>query len=657
MSDVIYRVAVELSTKGDLSAQAGGAVSKLGAVDAAAKGATQSASTLASSLGHALESVADKAISVATSLAMIGAGGAFAAATYGVLKVNNELEKTKISIAAIFGAHGLSKDMPEGMTMATDIMAKMRKDAASLPGEFKDLVGIFKTISVPGFQAGASPEQVRTLSAKTMASGAVAGLPMEQTAREMAMLLEGRAGGHNVLGLRLAGLGGEKAEAFNKLTPEKRFAAVSKELDKFAPAIEAYKTSFEGLSSTLKDNVKGFLGQATSPLFEHIKKSLGEANDWFDTHGDKVSELAERIGDKLGAAWDWVIAKAKALAPIVEHVAVMLKEHSGEALGGAAMGLGALKFLPGLLSGKGLLSGLVGAVGAAPVAIGALAVAGAGKALADPDSPSHAQAVAAVDEIGGSIGKILETLRPVFSSLLTLGEHLGTTVLNVVSKFMPIVETIIEALAPVFQTVIEAVTPLIDILGGALADIFKILAPMVKDAMDALSPVLKIVADMVKENAQVLGEVLKPALQATCDALKVFAEAVKYTLGGLNEGLKWAKENKIPLTPIGAVEMLADTFAPTQKVGAAKVKDDPIPEVEPVLGWSISRLATSTDKLAKSTVGAGGGGGGVRIDKVEITISESHDPNRMARVVGGHLSDLARFRKSSPYVTNFSAAR
>jgi hypothetical protein len=56
-------------------------------------------------------------------------------------------------------------------------------------------------------------------------------------------------------------------------------------------------------------------------------------------------------------------------------------------------------------------------------------------------------------------------------------------------------------------------------------------------------------------------------------------------------------------------------------------------------------------------VGGGGGGGGVHVDRVEITISSNQDPNRVARVVAGHLADLARYRKSSPYVPNFSASR
>jgi hypothetical protein len=56
-------------------------------------------------------------------------------------------------------------------------------------------------------------------------------------------------------------------------------------------------------------------------------------------------------------------------------------------------------------------------------------------------------------------------------------------------------------------------------------------------------------------------------------------------------------------------------------------------------------------------MGAGGGGGGVHVDRVEITVSGNQDPNRVARVIASHLSDLARYRKSSPYVVNFSASR
>src|SRR5579883_673228 len=266
-ADVTYKVEIELSTKGNLARELGGLGGRADALDSAF-----------AKIGATLDSAIDRAASLVSTMAKIGAVGAGAAITYGVVKLNNELEKTQIALGAIFKANNLTSDIEGGIGLAGGVMKDMRRDAAALPGEFKDLVGIFKTVSVPGFQAGASIDELRKLSAHAMAVSAVVGLPMEQTARELAMLMEGRAGAHNVLGMRLAGLGGDRAEAFNKLPAAERLAAVRADLEKFAPAIEAYSHSFEGLSSTLIDNAKRFLGAATLPLFDRIKTALSDAN-------------------------------------------------------------------------------------------------------------------------------------------------------------------------------------------------------------------------------------------------------------------------------------------------------------------------------------------------------------------------------------------
>src|SRR6185436_18139051 len=97
-----------------------------------------------------------------------------------------------------------------------------------------------------------------------------------------AMLLEGRSGAHTVLGLRLAGLAGDKAHEFNSMNSGERLAFLTKEIDKYSGAIDLYSKSFEALSSTFKDNAGRFLQLATAPLFERIKDQLGKANAWFD---------------------------------------------------------------------------------------------------------------------------------------------------------------------------------------------------------------------------------------------------------------------------------------------------------------------------------------------------------------------------------------
>src|SRR5579859_4688074 len=325
MADVTYRVAIELATSGNLANQVGHSISRLDGLSGVLDRVGHEASTLAGSLAGAFEGAVEGAASLAATLGKVGAAAAVGAVTYATL-LNKELENTQIALAAIFGANGITASMPEGMGVAADVMAQMRKDAAALPGEFKDLVSIFKTISVPGFQAGASINELRDVAAQAMAVSQVMGLPMEQASRELAMLLEGRAGAHNVLGMRLAGLGGEKAEAFNKLPAAERLERVRTELEKFAPAIEAFSHSFEGLSSTLVDNAKRFLSLATAPLFERIKGALGEANAWFDGNEEKVNLWANLIGSRLADAFDVGREKVRAWWPEIEAFA----EHAYE---------------------------------------------------------------------------------------------------------------------------------------------------------------------------------------------------------------------------------------------------------------------------------------------------------------------------------------
>ncbi len=301
MADVTYRVAIELATHGNLASEVGQSISKLDGLSGTLGRVGHEAATLAGSLASAFEGAVEGAASLAATLGQVGAVAAIGAVTYGTLVLNKELENTQIALAAIFGANGITTSMPEGMSVAADVMSQMRKDAAALPGEFRDLVGIFKTISIPGFQAGASVDEVRAVAAQAMAVSQVMGLPMEQASRELAMLLEGRAGAHNVLGMRLAGLAGQRAEAFNKLTAADRLATVRTELEKFAPAIEAYSHSFEGLSSTLVDNAKRFLSLATTPIFDRIKGVLSDANSWFDDNQDKVTLWAS--GSAAPSTW------------------------------------------------------------------------------------------------------------------------------------------------------------------------------------------------------------------------------------------------------------------------------------------------------------------------------------------------------------------
>src|ERR1019366_9327127 len=116
--------------------------------------------------------VVDKVAEVGVGIAKWGTIGALGVVTLGVTKLNAEFEKTQISMAAVFNANGVSSNINSGLGIAKDMMTQIRKDAAALPGETGDLIGIFRANTIPGLRAGADIKGFEKFSANVMAAGA-----------------------------------------------------------------------------------------------------------------------------------------------------------------------------------------------------------------------------------------------------------------------------------------------------------------------------------------------------------------------------------------------------------------------------------------------------------------------------------------------------
>ena len=486
MGDSTYRVVLELATKGSLApgmAAAGNESDRLHGKVRNINSALGSMGSAGASVMNSFSGIADKVVGIATNMAALGAAGGIAAVVKGVFGINNSLEKTQIGLAAIFGANDLTKNMNDGMEAAGDVMKKMRADAAALPGEFKDLVDIFKDISVPGFQSGASIDQLRKMASQGMAVSAVMGLPMQQAGRELSMLLSGRAGAHNVLGLRIGGLSGDKAQAFNKMSGADRFEAVSKMLGKFAPAIDEFSKSFEGAWSTFKDNATRTWGQVTSPLFERMKSSFLGLNSAVDANQDRIDQLARMLGGKLANAFDVISARAAKLVPFLDKGLEKLATGDigsmlGKALGGvvgvkvAGMGAGMIGSLFGaigpamsMIAAAGPMGIAVG-VAALAAAIGGLGVAavaiyGAFNAVTDQSSTFYTVASAIWTSIQSEGTAAFESLKRSIAVVqplaLMLADAMGTMLLGSMSALVGIVSTTasaIETLGAAFSGIV-----------------------------------------------------------------------------------------------------------------------------------------------------------------------------------------------------------
>lgn len=586
-----------MSTRGSL----GGDIGRLGKVSEGLEGSLgkigSAASSIGSSLAGAFTGAVEKAGQIAETLGKIGGGAMAGAVAYGV-RLNSELEKTQISLSGIFEAQ-LGGGLANNFRKAGDVMATMRKDAAELPGEFKDLVNIFRFSATPGFQAGASVEQLEKLSAKAMAASAALGVPMEQAAREMGMLLQGRAGAHNVLG-NLLGLTGDKATEFNKGSGADRLKTLETEFNKYGALNEVFAGSFDALSSTLVDNTKRFLGVATSGVFERVKIALKDANGWFDKNQATVLGFADKVSLKLEYAFDvarekitewWPVmrtfaenAEEKLVAiwakvePILEKLEPRVKRMFSDPalfdhLESVLKAYGAVKIGQAVLPGAGALIKGVGSLGGAEGAVGGL----------------------------GAIGSAAGVLVPALIALAA-----GTY--------------------GVFDILTDSSNKYHD---GAVESVGNI-----KANMEKLGPTTDNLTDALKKGADALGAFWLKGAE--------FWSGVAVQADSLGNSFMRLEQKVLSL--VGISFGLNNKDEPTGYV-------PPPFEIQPRM-WANAMADEQEKRDAKTKRGAGGGGGGTHIAKVEITIAETTDPNRLARLTIEELKKLSERATRSPISTN-----
>lgn len=324
-----YYVDIEYRTVGDPSAGAGASAEKL-------KNNFKAAKAEADGLGAAFRDLGSSGIRTFTdgvervgatvmTLGQVGAAAAIGGITYGVTKLNNELEGTTTSLAAVLNANGQSTGGINGaLQEASKWVAQMKVDARDLPGEFQDLLGIVQTGAGSAFKIGLNPQQFEKLASSAMAAGKALAVPLDQAGRELAQLMEGRAGMHNVFGVRI-GIDAHAAykdidgvsKKFNELTKDGRAKLLQEKIGAFAPAIAAFSTGYDAQFSTLVDNAKSVVQIGTKELFGRVVKDLTDVNRWFDSNRGEIEHWAKTIGHWLVDVHDRARAVAMEWGPIL----------------------------------------------------------------------------------------------------------------------------------------------------------------------------------------------------------------------------------------------------------------------------------------------------------------------------------------------------
>jgi len=580
----------------------------------------------AGSVLDTLGAVAMTAGKLALPVALSGIGLAAGAAAYGVGQLNAQLESSTISLGTIYYAKGAVGSIAEGVATATESIKLMRKEAALLPGEFEDLQKIVVTTATPLLATGMSPTDQIKLSSKIMAAGVVTQMPLDQVAREAALLVEGRAGGANMFGVKLLGLQGDAATRFNQKPVQDRIATITRELDKYAGAIDVFSTSWTAVSSTFMDTLKTVGGQATAPLFELIKHQLGNVNTWLEQNQEKVSKWADEFGYHLFRAWqkasDWVeingprlLETASKFADILRNISIpvleTILENPGTTIASliaAKAGMAAATNVAGRAVGTVLGGGAAASAGAASVGLlpaaegaGAVAAGSAGVAVGLLPAAEGAGAVAA-----GSAGVAVGL--PALAALAVLAPAVWA------------LNSAYEAHHDVAQK-----SALVDAARSELADSGNAKLREQLTAFDDFKDRIESASSMY---------------DSTGTGVVAFSDATVLATQSLNE-------------------MSATLFA----LGTDSIRERVDADISDFADRAFSAFSlagaaiTQADKAQKQQKKGIKSEAGTTIQKVEIVVTSNNEPTRVARLVRDELVRVGRSYGTSTYARNPSAVR
>ena len=459
-----------------------------------------------------------------------------------LVKVGDEFERTTIQMAGFLQAMHLAPSYAAGLTAASDVMRKIRRDAAVLPGEAEDYARVF-TVALPEVSQaiGGSIDEMMKFTNKATAIGTVFGIDSFQLAHDLQRMMyagRGSAGFHVRLFNQLMpfmrnvkGYANLNTKSFNEMGQAARGKLIQQAMAQLDDMIDASKTSLDAMRGAASEAFKSILRFGGMAIFQRVKTIMGGiASAILDSEGNltEFGKIAVVVGDKIGAAlgpvFTWISDKfaaftdhgnastqemidkivvmkdkfvelAKEIAKVTIELKLMTAAYTfvaGGGLGGPATIAGvkgirnAQKLSPLQSLGVALSPSVVPAY-AGPLTPAASAAAGAASETAAVGNAAMIAGLQALALILIPIGAAIFTVADNFSGLQPVLSALGAMLL-----------VLLKPVGEMFKSLWLVAKPILlfiglGVLGGLIA------------GLTAVFYVLKIMADIVNVVAEPLG--------------------------------------------------------------------------------------------------------------------------------------------------------
>lgn len=485
-----------------------------------------------------------------------------------IADVGQKAEQARISLAGILSGQGLSADFNSGLKDADAALEKIRKDADALPGSAQEFQEAFQTAASAIGTAKLPLNDYIEFVDKATAAGKIFGQDAAQSGRDIALLVEGRAGMDVGLWSKLApymGMSVAQAEKFNKLKPEERMEKLlsvvgkgAKDPGKLGDMIAAYGDTWDAITSTITSFKDNLFKLGTAPIFKLMKTWAKDTGAWLSSHEKQLNDLVTLVGTgladafaKVGEALSGVSVWMDKIAssPFMGEVIKSLTSAAGsisEAAGGSFGSEKGRAGTAGVLIGGGLAMSIAApiaaalGVGIAPVTASLILVAGGLEAFLE-----HTTAVA---ETSGSLAGIVTSLasvigptRDAFGAVaVILGDLFAAVLPSVVEAFDSVVGTI----TSVWNAVMAVLVPILEIARPIMAIIFAVTEAVLRIVvfiMKVFMAPLKVMSSVFLVVGKLLNKYIVPVFQFLYEIISTFIS----DLMGWMSDLGWSFDTAI----------------------------------------------------------------------------------------------------------------
>jgi len=245
------------------------------------------------------------------------------------IELGSAVENTRIKLAGMMTAGGApgASDFNQSLRLSGLLIDELREKSLRIPGTWQDLAKIVNTITVPGLNAGHSMNELSDMGAKAQSLFLPQGNDAGQISHSLRAMLSGHARGMDpIFTLLSSGMKGTPgAKEFNAMSNTERYAETLKALEKFDPAMKAFENSWIAVSTTTKNYAEMLYTTFGGGVFDALKSTLNDLNDWFAKNKETIDAFAVSLGEKVAGALIKAFETAKTVVAFLwQHKELML---------------------------------------------------------------------------------------------------------------------------------------------------------------------------------------------------------------------------------------------------------------------------------------------------------------------------------------------